>query len=128
MLGFVDRECNFESFVFTGSITSDVVISCFNNFANKMEASGKPTIVLVDNAPTHTSDKFDRMTLDWCKKGLIIVPLSKYSPELNIIEILWRKIKYEWIPFSAYDSLTSLRQELFAILSSIGAEYRVNFS
>ena len=47
---------------------------------------------------------------------------------LGMHPIVWRKIKYEWIPFSAYDSFKSLRQELFAILSSIGAEYRVNFS
>ena len=127
VLGFVDRDCNFESFVFTGSITTDVVISCFNDFAKKMESSEKPTIVLVDNAPIHTSNKFDQMSVEWCKKGLIVVPISKYSPELNLIEIVWRKIKYEWMPFSAYESLKTLRQELFSILSSIGTEYTINF-
>ena len=77
--GFVSRECEFESFVFTGSITSDVVIACFNKFAEQMEKQSKPTIVIVDNAPTHTSEKFDQMTIEWCKKGLIVVPLSTYS-------------------------------------------------
>lgn len=125
--GFVSRGCEFESFVFTGSITSDVVIACFDVFAEKTAALDKPTIVLVDNAPVHASEKFDRMTVEWCKKGLIVVPISKYSPELNSIEIVWRKIKYEWMPFSAYQSFDKLKESLYDILSKIGSEYKVNF-
>jgi hypothetical protein len=32
VLGFIDCQCNFESYVFEGSITFDVVIACFDNF------------------------------------------------------------------------------------------------
>ena len=38
---------------------------------------------------------------DWEDAGLYVIPISAYSPELNIIEILWRKIKYEWLSFGA---------------------------
>jgi DDE superfamily endonuclease len=31
-----------------------------------------------------------------------------YAPELNLIEILWRCIKYYWLPFSAYTSFQCL--------------------
>ena len=125
--GFVSRDCEFESFVFTGSITSDVVIACFDKFSEKTEKLNKPTIVLVDNAPTHSSEKFDKKTVEWCKKGLMVVPISKYSPELNIIEIVWRKIKYEWMPFSAYQSFENLKNSLCEILSNIGSKYGVDF-
>lgn len=125
--GFVSRDCEFESFVFTGSITSDVVIACFDKFSEKTEKLNKPTIVLVDNAPTHSSEKFDKKTVEWCKKGLMVVPISKYSPELNIIEIVWRKIKYEWMPFSAYQSFENLKNSLCEILSNIGSKYEVDF-
>lgn len=124
VLGFMDRKCNLDSYVFTGSITSDVVISCFDEFSYKID---KPTVVLVDNAPVHTSGKFDRKTVEWCKRGLIVVPISRYSPELNIIEILWRKIKYEWMPFSAYDTLESLYAALCDILSQVGTKFTINF-
>ena len=124
VLGFVDRDCNFESFVFTGRITADVVIGCFDRFAADLD---KPTVVLLDNAPIHTSVKFDNKTIEWCKKGLIIVPISRYSPELNIIEIIWRKMKYEWIPFSAYESFDALKESLNTVLGNIGAEYKVRF-
>ena len=36
----------------------------------------------------------------WVKRGLIIKYLPPYSPELNLIEILWRFMKYDWLPFS----------------------------
>ena len=84
--------------------------------------------MIVDNAPTHTSYKFDKKTIDWCAKGLVVVPLSKYSPELNIIEILWRKIKYEWMPFSAYNSFEDLERSLFDILRGIGTDFKIQFS
>ena len=44
------------------------------------------------------------------ERKLTIYPIPPYSPELNIIEIVWRKIKYEWLPFSAYESFLSLKK------------------
>jgi len=35
--------------------------------------------------------------------------LPPYSPELNLIEILWRKIKYQWLPLRAYLSFNHLQ-------------------
>ena len=59
--------------------------------------------------------------------SLLIVPISPYSPELNIIEIVWRKIKYEWLPFSAYESIEALRGSLFEVLANIGKKYQIDF-
>jgi len=120
------REGEFESFVFTGSITTDVVIACFDEFALQCDIN-KPTIVLVDNAPTHTSLKFDQKFTEWLDVGLVVVPISRYSPELNLIEILWRKIKYEWMPFSAYESIEKLKESLYEILKNVGKKYKIQF-
>jgi hypothetical protein len=38
---------------------------------------------------------------------------------------LWKKIKYEWMPFSAYDSFESLKESLFDILANIGGKYTI---
>jgi len=35
ILGFIDKACNFGSFVFKGSVNSDVVIACFDEFSKK---------------------------------------------------------------------------------------------
>jgi transposase len=89
----------------------------------------KPTSLIVDNAPTHTSNEFKAQIEKWRELGLTIVPISPYSPELNIIEIVWRKIKYEWLPFSAYDSYETLKAELFNVLANIGKKsFHINFA
>ncbi len=48
----------------------------------------------MDQASIHTSDKMMEKIEEWEKKNLEIFWLPTYSPELNLIEILWRFIKY----------------------------------
>jgi len=54
------------------------------------------------------------------KKGLTIFDLPTYSPELNIIEILWRLIKYEWLNIDAYESWKSLVKAVENVLRDLG--------
>ncbi len=58
----------------------------------------------------------------------MIIFNAPYAPELNLIEILWRKIKYEWMPFSAYQSLADLKQNLFDILKGVGSQYQIHLA
>lgn len=127
VLGFMNRNCDFESYVFEGSINSEIVIACFDDFAKKLS---KKTIVLIDNASIHTSNLFKDNIDKWKNENLIIYNIPPYSPELNKIEILWRKIKYEWIDFSAYKTFGSLKKSLNNILSNIGInqKYHINFT
>lgn len=125
VLGFVNRDCKFNSFVFEGMINSSVVVACIDAFSHQIETS---TTLVIDNASTHTSNEFNDNLDVWEERGLTIYRIPPYSPELNIIEIVWRKIKYEWLPFSAYESYNSLKEELFHVLSNIGITYKVEFS
>ncbi|MDW7662837.1 MAG: IS630 family transposase, partial [Bacillota bacterium] len=47
--------------------------------------------------------------------------------ELNLIEILWRKMKYSWLPLSAYLSFDHLCNEVYRLLGGYGAECAINF-
>lgn len=125
VLGFLSRNNNLESFVFTGTITSDIVIECFNLFANSLQ---RKTIVVLDNAPIHTSDEFDERIDFWEEKGLFLYYLPPYCPELNLIEILWQRIKYFWLPFSAYLSFAHLSSCLEEILVNFGSKYQITFT
>ena len=125
VLGFVNRDCKFDSFVFEGSINTSVVVACIDEFSNQIK---RPTTLIIDNAPTHTSNEFNENLEKWKERDLTIYRLPTYSPELNIIEIVWRKIKYEWLPFSAYESYNSLKQELFNVLSNIGKTHKIAFA
>ena len=125
VLGFLSTDNRFQSFMFECSADSDVVVACFNYFS---EIITKKTVVIIDNAPTHTSQEFEDHIEEWEEKGLFIKKLPTYSPELNLIEILWRFIKYHWLPFSAYLSFDNLVSEVEKILKGVGSEYRINFS
>jgi transposase len=124
VLGFLSTDNQFHSFMFECSITSDVVIACFDWFSEQIT---QKTVVLMDNASMHTSDAFQEHLEQWDAKGLVIKRLPAYCPELNLIEILWRFIKYEWLPFSAYESFKKLVDAVEHILKNIGSEYCINF-
>lgn len=124
VLGFINRECAFTSVVFEGATTSAVVVAAIDHFISTLR---RPTFLVMDNASVHTSAEFQENVDRWQQQGLTIVNIPPYSPELNIIEIVWRKIKYEWMPFSAYESFQCLKDSLFEILANIGKSYFVEF-
>ncbi len=124
-MGFINRNNQLESFIVKGSINSDVVIACFDSFS---ETITNKTIVIIDNASIHTSKAFNENINKWEEKGLFVKRLPPYSPELNIIEILWRFIKYQWLPFSSYNSLKNLIVELENVLINVGGKFRINFA
>jgi len=115
----------FHSFAFEGPINSHIVTGCFDLFSQRLE---RPALVLVDNAPIHTSNEFGEEIERWQKEDLYVKFLPPYCPELNLIEILWRKIKYEWLPLDAYQSFKTMTEALFDVIRGIGSKYRITFA
>ena len=60
-------------------------------------------------------------------KGLTLLYLLPYSPQLNIIEILWRFMKYIWIEYKAYLSFDNYKNYIENILEKYGEEFIINF-
>jgi transposase len=75
-------------------------------------------VVVLDNASIHKSEAVTAKMENWERRGLMLYFLPPYSPELNLIEILWRKIKYEWIHNSAHEGMVFLRSAIRDILES----------
>jgi hypothetical protein len=94
----MNRKNDLHTYMFEESIHTGVVIACFDAFCKTIK---QKTIVMIDNASIHRSEEFEDRIPFWKQQGLIIKYLPTYSPELNLIEILWRRIKYDWLPFSA---------------------------
>ena len=84
-------------------------------------------MVIIDNAPIHTSHVFQGKIPCWEKKRLFLYFLPAYSPELKRIEILWRFIKYWWLPFSAYLNFQTLTEAIEDILMKVGTQYKITF-
>lgn len=124
VLGFMKKDNSLESYVFECTINSDIIIACIDKLSKKLE---KPTILVMDNASIHQNKKLWEKQKEWEKKGLKILFLPKYSPQLNKIEILWRFIKYEWLKPSAYENYLNLVKAVEDILINFGSKYTINF-
>jgi transposase len=124
VLGFLNRQNELHPYVVEGKVDTATVVECFEQFSQQVK---KRTYVFLDNAPVHRSQTFIQHISTWVKRGVIIKYLPPYSPELNLIEILWRFMKYHWLPFSAYRSFQCLVQAVEDILIRFGTEYTITF-
>ena len=87
----------------------------------------RPTLVVLDNASVHRKAVKDRGHL-WQERGLFVWFLPTYSPHLNIAEMLWRKLKYEWLRPEDYATLDTLRLAVWMALKAVGHSLNIAFS
>ncbi len=107
------------------SLTSTHVVDFLERFSKTVQ---KFTVVVLDNASIHTARVVTEKLLEWEGRNLYLYYLPTYSPELNIIELVWKKIKYEWLPLGAYESFDSLWKKLNDMLPKVGLEYNIYFA
>lgn len=124
VLGFLTRHQALFPYMLEGRVDTAVVVACFEQFSQHLK---KKAYVFLDNASINKSRAFIRHIPKWVKRGLIIKYLPAYSPALNLIEILWRFMKYYWLPFSAYMSFQCLVQSIEDILTRFGTDYTIAF-
>lgn len=67
------------------------------------------------------------MEKKWNDKDLYLFFLPAYSPHLNLIEMLWRKIKYEWLKADDYLSAKTLKEALYRTVTQYDEEFSMNF-
>ena len=125
VLGFLNIKNHLESFCFDCPITTDIVIECMNQFCKTLK---KETVLILDNASIHRSKDFQDNIEEWKRKGLKLKFLSTYSPELNLIEVLWKHMKYYWLHFEAYSTYNNLVFHVENILKNVGSKYRIEFT
>lgn len=61
------------------------------------------------------------------EKKIIVCYLPTYSPELNIIEMLWHKVKYEWLSFLEIMDFKAFEAEVKRVFEQVGQEYMISF-
>ena len=91
-----------------------------------VEHVGKPLVVILDNASVHKAKEIEPLIKVLQGKGLKLYFLPPYSPELNRIEKLWHKMKYEWMAFKSRDAKT-LESDVDEILAGFGGKYKLDF-
>ena len=125
VFGLLSRNNELEACYTTGTICSDFVVQMLDGFCEKIT---QPTVVVIDNASIHHSKKFKAKIQEWQEKDLYIFYLPTYSPHLNLIETLWRKIKYEWLKHTDYENFDTLTTAVENILLKVGTDININFN
>ena len=124
VFGLMNRKNDLFFEVSETTFNSDKIIEIMDKFILR---TTKKTIVILDNSPIHKSNKFKIKIKEWEENDLYVFFLPVYSPELNLIEILWRRIKYQWLPFEAYLCFQNLNEQLSYVLNNFGNKYDIIF-
>jgi transposase len=125
VFGLLNSDCEGRFWRSEKAIKTEFVIECLEEWMK--EKGEKPRVLVLDNAKIHRSKLMKEKLAEWEEKGFYIFFLPPYSPHLNIIEILWRKMKYEWLKPQDYLSFESLTKAIKEILSNLGTQYKINF-
>lgn len=124
VFGLLSIDSKMEYFTIESSVKSSHIIDCIDTFCKSIT---KKTVIVLDNAPVHRSKLFKSKMIQRQNEDLYIFFLPPYSPELNKIEIIWRFIKYRWLPFDAFLNFQNLKERLNQVLTNIGKKYVINF-
>lgn len=124
ILGFLSCEHGLVAYTTEGTVEGELVIACFDAFCANLT---RETVVVLDNSSFHTSAAISEKIFEWQSRNLKIFYLPKYSPQLNLIEILWRFMKYEWIEWWAYKGWPYLVKYIENVICGYGTEYVINF-
>ena len=124
VFGFLKRNNAFVPSMIDGKVDASVIVTCFEQLSQPLD---KKTSVCIANAPMHRSQALIKHMAKWVKKGLMVKYLPSYAPECNLIEMVWRFMTYDWLPFSAYASFPCVSEAVEEILTRIGTDYTINF-
>jgi transposase len=117
-----NNECWFRTTEQT--ITAGTVRQWLDVFAHSLK---RLTVIVLDNAPVHQAGEIQRCRPGWQERGLYVFYLPAYSPHLNIAEVLWRKLKYEWLRAEDYADKETLCYQVRQALATVGKSLKIAF-
>ncbi len=98
--------------VLEGPCRTEQVLDYLEGLAQQAEWGGKPVVLFLDNAPFHRSGRLRAPTAEWERMSLVIRYLPRYSPHLNPMEGIWRRIKGFLMPRRFYPTVAELKAAL----------------
>lgn len=85
------------------------------------------TLVVLDNASMHHAIDPEKRE-DWLvNHRLVLMQLPPYSPELNLIEMVWKHAKYHWRRFVTW-AKEQVREEVVKLMQGFGSAYQISFT
>ena len=124
-LALLSRDCRCQFALTEQSLDAAFLVEQLDKFSFKIT---KPTVVVLDNAAVHKAKPVSARVAVWQSRGLFVAYLPKYSPHLNIVEVLWRKLKYEWLTGADYTDKQSLFYGVRKALAAVGNGLSIAFA
>jgi putative transposase len=89
-------------------------------FLGALPWSRAPRVVVLDNASFHTSKVVRQARHRLAASGIYLYFLPPYSPELNLVESVFRQVKHQEIPTRSFTSRKELREAVVLGFESYG--------
>lgn len=78
---------------------------------------GRPCVIVLDNYAVHHAQLVKDRIPALKQAGVSFFFIPPYSPELNLIEPIWRQVKHQDLPHRSYLSLEDLQPAVTAALN-----------
>lgn len=116
-------ELFYESYA--GSVATQTVTGFLTRLAESTDPN-RLTVVVLDNASVHRAISQDVRDEWLVAHRMLLYFLPPYSPELNLIEVLWKQAKYHWRRFVSWTA-SQLRNEVHALLDGRKHKCQIGF-
>ena len=104
-------------------INQHVFCTFLDKIATTYEGEGKPITLILDNAKYQKC----QLVFDKAKElGIDLVYLPAYSPNLNLIERLWRFVKKQILYSQHYDQFTTFKNSIDTCIAALGTQFKTN--
>lgn len=121
-LDFAQSKLMFE--VYEHSLKEVDVVTFLDQLAERCHKD-RLNFCVLDNASIHRY--IDDETRDrWLANRLVLFFIPPYSPELNLIEILWKHAKYHWREFVSWHK-SQLGTAVQSLLGAFGEKFNISF-
>ena len=113
--------------MFDGRVDATIVEYVLTELAR---SSCKETVIVLDNASFHTSEEMQEVLEQLEQRyPVTFYFLPPYSPELNLIEIVWKRIKYTALQIASYADFATLKEAIAHVLRNYHTSYwKVTFA
>ena len=124
-LGLIRRDSTLLFETSTQNLTAEFLTERLERLSLSLN---KETVIVLDNAKIHTAKAIQERRAIWEERGLSLFYLPPYSPHLNLAEVLWRKLKYEWLRPQDYLCFEHLRYAVQLALAAVGSLLSISFA
>jgi transposase len=121
-LNFGENQLIFETQ--SHSVRREDVIAFFDQLAAQCPKD-RINFCVLDNASIHRNIP-DEIQEKWLLQRFVLLHIPPYSPELNLIEILWKQAKFHWRNFSTW-ARNQVTEKVRELLNEYGKKFDICF-